>query len=156
MFDGAFHLPAAEDRSLPASTLVFVQSRDGNTGAADPSALGGGEVDLHLIYEGLSRVAADAVLVGATTVQGNDVVFSCWHPEIVALRAAYGLPRHPAQIVATTRGLPFDRTLLFNLPELRVVLVAPQPQVDQVKGDLARRPWIRPVVMSDPTQLRSA
>ena len=33
--------------------------------AAIPSSLGGGDADKHLIYEGLSRVAADAVLAGA-------------------------------------------------------------------------------------------
>ena len=29
--------------------LVFVESREGNTGADDPSTLGGGETDQHLI-----------------------------------------------------------------------------------------------------------
>jgi hypothetical protein len=50
------------------------QSRDGNTGAADPSTLGGGNTDLHLIYEGLSRVDADAVMAGAATVRAKDIV----------------------------------------------------------------------------------
>lgn len=47
-----------------ALSLVFVQSQDGNTGGADPASFGGGATDKHLIYEGLSRVAADAVLAG--------------------------------------------------------------------------------------------
>ena len=89
---------------LPAANLVFVQSRDGNTVTGDPSALGGGEADKHLIYEGLSRVAADAVLAGARTIRGGDLVLSVWRPELVALRAAMDLPRHPMQIVATLRG----------------------------------------------------
>src|SRR5262245_53079181 len=60
-YDGAFHLfDPPGDR--PAISLVFVQSRDGNTGAANPDDLGGGPTDKHLIYEGVSRVAADAVL----------------------------------------------------------------------------------------------
>jgi hypothetical protein len=37
--------------------------------------------DKHLIYEGLSRAAADAVLAGAATVRAGDIVFSVWHPE---------------------------------------------------------------------------
>ena len=64
-YGGPFHLFAAPpDR--PAISLVFVQTRDGNTGAPNPEDLGGGPTDKHLIYEGLSRVAADAVLAGAT------------------------------------------------------------------------------------------
>ena len=53
-------------------------------------ALGGGETDKHLIYEGLSRVAADAVLAGAETIRGGDIVLSVWHPELVRLRASLG------------------------------------------------------------------
>ena len=79
---------------------------DGNTGAADPSTLGGGRDRQALIYEGLSRVAADAVLSGAETLRGGDMVLSVWHPELVALRRSLGLPRHPVQVVATLRGLP--------------------------------------------------
>jgi hypothetical protein len=72
MFDGPFYVSASPSNDpgtdLPSTSLVFVRSRDGNTGAADPSSLGGGEADKHLIYEGLSRVAADAVMAGAETV----------------------------------------------------------------------------------------
>jgi len=64
LYDGPFHI-AADSRATGAKTplvsLVFVQSRDGNTGTGDPGDLGGGPLDQHLIYEGLSRVAADAV-----------------------------------------------------------------------------------------------
>ena len=125
MFDGPFYVSLAgrSPDGLPSTNLVFVQSRDGNTGAADPSSLGGGEADKHLIYEGLSRVAADAVLAGAETVRGGRIVLSVWHPELVALRASLRLPRHPVQIVATLRGLDFDAACLFNMPALRVVVV---------------------------------
>ena len=66
-FGGPFYLfnPPA---SGPAISLVFVQSRDGNTGAANPADLGGGATDQRLIYEGLSRVAADGVMAGASTI----------------------------------------------------------------------------------------
>src|SRR3712207_8639295 len=53
----------------------------------------GGATDKHVIYEGLSRVAADAVLAGAGTVRGAQLIFSVWHPELVALRSGVGLPR---------------------------------------------------------------
>src|SRR5215470_3705990 len=96
-YGGDFDLVVPPDGQT-ALSLVFVQSSDGNTGAADPSTLGGGPTDKHLIYEGLSRVAADGVLAGATTVRGN-TFFSVWHPELVALRDALRLPRHPAQMV---------------------------------------------------------
>jgi 5-amino-6-(5-phosphoribosylamino)uracil reductase len=145
-FDGSWYLSRAASDDVPATSLVFVQSRDGNTGAKDPSALGGGEADKHLIYEGLSRVAADGVMAGAETVRGGNIVLSTWHPELVALRQSLGLPRHPAQIVATLRGLTFEG-LLFNVPELRVILVTVGACSDLMLTEIADRPWITTVQM---------
>ena len=68
MFGGLFYVSPSASGVLPATSLVFVQSRDGNTVTPDPASLGGGEADKHLIYEGLSRVAADAVLAGARSI----------------------------------------------------------------------------------------
>src|SRR6267378_407864 len=70
MFDGPFYLSPSRDEGLPSTSLAFVRSREGNTVAENPSLLGGGEADKHVIYEGLSRVAADAVLSGAETIRG--------------------------------------------------------------------------------------
>ena len=89
--DFGLAIPHAEHTGL---SLVFVQSRDGNTGAANPGEFGAGATDQHLIYEGLSRVAADAVLAGAGSVH-TQTFFSVWHPEMVSLRGSLGLPRHP-------------------------------------------------------------
>lgn len=155
VFGGPFYLsPPRDDR--PSTSLVFVQSRDGNTAAQNPSTLGGGELDRHVIYEGLSRVAADAVLGGAQTIRGGRIVFSVWHPELVALRRSLGLPRHPIQTVATLRGLPFDDALIFNVPELRVVLLTVRSWAALMHDHLQRRPWITPVVMETPEELPSA
>ena len=101
-FGGPFYLFNIPP-DIPAISLVFVQSRDGNTVADNPGDLGGGPTDLHLIYEGLSRVAADAVLAGASSV-GPNTFFTVHHPELVALRLALGLPRHPQQIVLSKKG----------------------------------------------------
>jgi riboflavin biosynthesis pyrimidine reductase len=155
LFDGNFYVSRATD-SLPSTSLVFVQSKDGNTGAANPSTLGGGEADKHLIYEGLSRVAADAVLAGAQTIRGGKIVLSVWHPELVSLRASLGLPRHPVQIIATLRGLPFEESLILNIPELRVVLITIPSWVALMHEHLAARPWITPVVMETPADLPDA
>jgi riboflavin biosynthesis pyrimidine reductase len=146
MFDGPFHVSAAPSNELPSTSLVFVQSRDGNTGAADPSSLGGGEADKHLVYEGLSRVAADAVLAGAETVRGGRLVLSVWHPELVALRASLRLPRHPVQIVATLRGLDF-RGRLFDTPQLRVVIVTVGACTELMITPVADRPWMTLLTM---------
>ena len=146
MFDGPFHLSAAPSNDLPSTSLVFVQSRDGNTGAADPSSLGGGEADKHLIYEGLSRVAADAVLAGAETIRGGRLVLSVWHPELVALRASLRLPRHPVHIVATLRGLDF-RGRLFDTPQLRVVVVTVGACTELMVTPVADRPWMTLLTM---------
>ncbi len=138
--DGFFLSPVPRD--LPAVSLVFVQSRDGNTGADNPGDLGGGDTDLHLIYEGLSRVAADAVLAGATTTAGR-VFFSVWRPELVALRESLGLPRHPAQIVVTQAGrIDLDGTLLFNVPSVPVYILAGEGARERLSRALQDRPWI--------------
>jgi riboflavin biosynthesis pyrimidine reductase len=146
LFDGPFYL-APPSPDLPATSLVFVQSLDGNTGAKNPATLGGGEADKHLIYEGLSRVAANAVLSGAETVRGGDIVLSVWHPELVSLRASLGLPRHPIQIVATRRGLPLEDSLMFNVPEVPVILLTEQESKDRMSEQLRQRPWITAVVL---------
>ncbi|HMJ84858.1 MAG TPA: dihydrofolate reductase family protein [Vicinamibacterales bacterium] len=146
MFDGPFYVSAAPSNELPSTSLVFVRSHNGNTGAADPSSLGGGEADKHLIYEGLSRVAADAVMAGAETVRGGRIVLSIWHPELVALRASLRLPRHPVQIVATLRGLDFSGRL-FSTPELRVVVVTVGAGTELTVTPVAQRPWMTVLTM---------
>jgi len=156
LFDGPFYMTPPPVRPRPVCSLVFVQSADGNTGAANPGTLGGGDTDKHLIYEGLSRVAADAVLAGAETVRGTDLVLSVWHPELVALRTSLGLPRHPAQIIATVRGVDLDGSLLFNVPDLQVLLLTVGPAVARMREGLAARPWIASVVMKTPADLPGA
>src|SRR5262245_24287311 len=112
-FDGPFFESRGDGVSLG---VVFVRSRDGDTGTRNPGALGGGAVDEHLIYEGLSRVLADAVIVGAGTLH-DDAFFTVWRPELIALRRAAGLPRHPAQVVMSADGsVRPGEWLLFNVP----------------------------------------
>jgi riboflavin biosynthesis pyrimidine reductase len=131
-----------------ALSLVFVQTKDGNTGGPNPGAFGGGATDKHLIYEGLSRVAADAVLAGARSVH-RDAFFSVWHPELVALRASLMLPRHPTQIVVSKRGrLDFDARL-FNLPDVPVFLIAGDECAARQESGLRARPWIRVIPLSE-------
>ena len=140
-YEGEFGLvrPAPMQTAL---SLVFVQTKDGNTGGPNPGAFGGGATDQHLIYEGLSRVAADAVLAGAGSVH-QDAFFSVWHPELVALRESLGLPRHPAQLVVSKRGrVDFD-ALLFNVPGLRVFLLAGEECIARRETSLRERPWVR-------------
>jgi riboflavin biosynthesis pyrimidine reductase len=147
LFDGPFYLSPPASPQLPACSLVFVQSWDGNTSAPDPAVLGGGTTDTHLIYEGLSRVAADAVLAGAETVRGSEGIFSVWHPELVDLRMSLGLPRHPIQIVATIRGLELDDRLRFNLPDVRVVLLTVASAAQRMHHAIRVRPWITVLLM---------
>jgi riboflavin biosynthesis pyrimidine reductase len=155
LFDGPFFVtPAHRDR--PACSLVFVQSADGNTGARDPSTLGGGATDKHLIYEGLSRVAADAVLAGAETVRSGRVLLSVWHPELVALRAALGKPRHPTQIVASLRGLDIEGGLIYNVPEIPVVILTVHDAAQRMQPAVQKRRWIRVVTMRGPGDLAAA
>jgi riboflavin biosynthesis pyrimidine reductase len=156
LFDGPFYLSPAATPVRPACSLVFVQSSDGNTSAADPGALGGGETDSHLIFEGLSRVAADAVLAGAQTVRGSDVMFSVWHPQLVDLRMSLGLSRHPVQIVATLRGIELADTMLFNLPAVRVLLLAVPAAAERMSRAIKVRPWITLLLMEGPGDVQGA
>jgi riboflavin biosynthesis pyrimidine reductase len=156
LFGGGFHVSPARMAQRPACSLVFVQSADGNTGASNPGALGGGETDKHLIYEGLSRVGADGVLAGAETVRDANLVFSVWHPELVALRASLGLPRHPVQIIATLKGLDLEGSLLFNVPEIPVVLLTVAAAARTMPVSLGARPWVTALVMNEPAALPAA
>lgn len=142
-FDGPFFESRSDRLSLG---VVFVRSRDGDTATRDPAALGGGAVDEHLIYEGLSRVLADAVIAGAGTLH-PDAFFTVWRPELVALRRAAGLPRHPAQVVMSLDGsVRPGELLLFNLPEAPVYVLTSARGRDRLAGALSTRPWVEAVV----------
>ena len=158
MFDGPFYRTAASPTpNLPVMNLVFVQSREGNTAADDPSTLGGGETDKHVIYEGLSRVDADAVLAGAVTAREPELVFSIWHPELVALRRDLGRGRHPAQVILTRSGaLPFDNGLMFTTPELRVFVVCSTEAAVAVSRSVSSRPWIEVIDAGSPPSVSTA
>jgi riboflavin biosynthesis pyrimidine reductase len=144
LFGGPFLQSPPPGPGLPAVSLVFVQSRDGNTEADDPAALGGGDIDKHLIYEGLTRLDADAVLSGARTVGRGHLVLSVWHPELVRIRLERGHRRHPLQVVLTATGdLPIESGLLFNARELQVVILAHGALADALRERTRDRPWIQ-------------
>jgi riboflavin biosynthesis pyrimidine reductase len=158
LFDGDFLRSRRPSiAGIPATSLVFVQSRSGNTVAPDPSALGGGETDLHLVYEGLSRVDADAVVAGSATARARDLVFSVWHPDLVALRLARGRSRHPAQVVVTDRGdLRFDDGLMFQEPELRTFIIAKSGAAAGIRRRVSGRDWIEVLDAGEPLSLTRA
>jgi riboflavin biosynthesis pyrimidine reductase len=158
VFGGPFYRTARPRRpGVPRVNLVFVQSVGGNTAIDDPSAFGGGATDKHLIYEGLSRVDADAVLAGASTARDPELVFSVWRPELVALRTALGRPRHPAQIIVTSSGvLPWNRSLMLQTPELQVFVILPTRRIAEVAPQIADRPWITLVDGGEPLALTRA
>ena len=144
LFDGPFFESPAFDPSLPAINTVFVQSADGNTGTDNPFELGGGLTDKHLIYEGLSSVHADAIVTGANTIRGEQMVMAIWHPELVAPRASLGLPRYPVQVVATRNGdLDVESSLLYNVSELRVFILTEDSGAKALEPYLGKRPWIQ-------------
>jgi riboflavin biosynthesis pyrimidine reductase len=142
-FDGPFYVAPVPDGPLPGVSLVFVQSADGNTAADDPADLGGGDIDKHLIYEGLSRVAADAVLAGATTAAAPNVFFSLWHPELRALRRTLARARHPAQIVVTGRAcFNAEECLIFNVPDAPVFVLGSEIACAAIAEAARTRPWV--------------
>lgn len=155
-FDGPFFVTTPIDRRGPSCSLVFVQSADGNTVAGDPTSLGGGQTDKHVVYEGLSRVAADAVLAGADTARGGRTIFSVWHPALVELRRSLRLPRHPVQIVATLKGVDMDRGLLFNVPDIPAIVLTVSAGAAVMEKSVAERSWIRMLTMQQPGHLAQA
>ena len=155
-FGGPFYVREPVGAQLPTCSLVFVQSADGNTVAEDPASLGGGATDYHVVYEGLSRVVADAVLAGSRTGSAGKTIFSVWHPELVDLRQTMGLRRHPTQIIATLRGVDLNRGLVFNAPAVPVVLLTDAGGATIMEKSLAARPWIRLVLLRDRADLTKA
>jgi riboflavin biosynthesis pyrimidine reductase len=154
LFDGPFFESPIPAEGLPALNAVFVQSADGNTGARTPSDLGGGDTDMHLIYEGLSRVRAQGVMAGAATIRGSQMILSVWHPELVRLRDSFGLPRHPAQIVATRTGrLGIESGLMFNVPDVPVFILTTAEGAETLKPGVDERPWITIVTAPGETLL---
>jgi riboflavin biosynthesis pyrimidine reductase len=157
VFDGDFYRMPAAAGHRPAISLVFVQSRDGNTVADNPSTLGGGETDLHLVYEGLSRIDADGVLAGAATARSERILFSVWHPALVELRRSRGQHRHPAQIVLTDSGnVPIERGLMFNEPSLRVFIITRSSTAAGLRARLGDRRWVEIIDAGDPVSLTQA
>ncbi|HTM25303.1 MAG TPA: dihydrofolate reductase family protein [Vicinamibacterales bacterium] len=139
-FDGPFYQARGDSLGV-----VFVRSAEGNTGAKNPSSFGGGAVDQHLIYEGLSRVAADGVVVGAGTLHPGSF-FSVWRRELIELRAELGRPRHPAQIVLSADGsVRVEDVLLFNVPEVPVFVITSPRGRERLLPALDVRPWITPI-----------
>jgi riboflavin biosynthesis pyrimidine reductase len=154
-FDGPFWYSGPTEAEWPSMNLVFVQSRDGNTGSDEPSMLGGGETDKHLIYEGLSRVLADAVMTGAHTARGLGPL-SVWHPTFIEMRGALGKPRHPAQIIVTSTGAVQVDQLMFNVPELTVIVVTTDAGAERLTPAAASRPWLRVISTGVFLDLRAA
>jgi riboflavin biosynthesis pyrimidine reductase len=157
LFDGDFYRSTYVNLDIPVTNLVIVESREGNTGADDPATLGGGQTDKHLIYEGLSRVDADAVLAGATTARADELVLSVWHPELVALRRNLGRTRHPAHVIVSSRSaLHIETALMFQVPEIRVYLVTTSDAASSLRLQVATRPWIQVIDGGQPLSMRTA
>lgn len=157
LFDGDFYRSTYVNLDIPVTNLVIVESQEGNTGADDPATLGGGTTDKHLIYEGLSRVDADAILAGATTARSDELVLSVWHPELVALRRALGRTRHPAHVIVSSRSaLRIETALMFQVPEIPVYLVTTSDAASSLRLQVATRPWIQVVDAGQPLSMRTA
>jgi riboflavin biosynthesis pyrimidine reductase len=101
-------------------------------------------------------VAADGVLAGAETIRGTELILSVWHPELVSLRESLGLPRHPVQMVATRRGVDMDGALVFNVPEVAVIVLTTAAGAVSMQNGFARRPWVTPVLMEGTDDLTGA
>ena len=149
LFDGPFYLSPLPQR-VPACHLVFVQSLDGNTGARNPQTLGGGETDKHLIYEGLARVSADAVLAGCPRFVAGAWSFPCGIPsssDCARLSASRVIRSRSSPRAAVSPSIASFSTIFPNIPALRVVLLTAPGGIAVMREALAERPWITPIVV---------
>lgn len=158
LFDGDFYRSASTYADhLPSVGLFVARSLSGELVAGHPLLEGADETSRHLIHEGLSRVDADAVLGSLGAVGAPDVVFSVWHPEMIALRQHAGRDRHPTQVVITSSAdLPYDKCLLFQEPELKVIIVTTTHMTQPLVARLRDRPWIDVLDAGEPLSLFSA
>jgi riboflavin biosynthesis pyrimidine reductase len=62
---------------------------------------------------------------------------------LIALRKSIDLPRHPAQIVVSKRGRLDINALLFNVPDVRVFLIAGDECIARHESAVRARPWVR-------------
>lgn len=162
LFGGHFYASATSQPELPSTNVVFVRSNDGNTGEDNPGNLGAGETDHKALYEGLSRVHADAVAAGASTIRSNDgspvrVFFSVWRDEMVKLRQSLGKPRHPAQIIISGRGeIDMSKSLIFNGPaDVRVFVLTTDRGFDALLPQASRREQVILVRTGDELDLKA-
>jgi riboflavin biosynthesis pyrimidine reductase len=85
------------------------------------------------------------------------MVFSVWHPELIALRRDLGKPRHPSQIVASVGGnLEVENGLMFNQTEVPVFVLTTDRGKGALAGALSRRPWIHLINMGEKPALEEA
>lgn len=155
LFDGEFYRSGRSyGDQLPALSLFVGRSRSGHLVAGRELLRRVGETSRHLIHEGLSRVDADAVLGSISATSDRDIVFSVWHPELVALRRTLGLNRHPAQVIVTSSGeLPYDDCLLFQESTLRVIVVTTSGVAPALSDRLRDRPWVEVIDAGEPLSL---
>lgn len=145
LFDGVFYRSRARSDDFPLLSAVFVRSKNGNTDteSGNPGDLGGGETDLHLIYEGMSRVDADGVMAGANTIRGSNMVFGVWHSELIKLRQQLKPDRpYPAQIIVTASGrIDIENELMFNLPDIPVYVITTDEGMWRINSSSKLGPW---------------
>ena len=127
---------------------------DGNTGAADPSTFGGGETDKHLIYEGLSRVAADGVLAGRA--KRCAAATSCSRsgtPSSSRCAARSACPAIPRRSSRRCSGIASTQADVQRAGAARHRHHRAHRRRDMATRAARSRPWIETLVMPDATAL---
>lgn len=159
LFDGDFHRSAGPaSPELPSVSLLLTDVSAAAAGSREPDWVAAlGATVPHLLFEGLTRVDADAVLGGMATATERNQVCSVWHPELVELRAARGLPRHPVQVLVTdTADVAFDECLVFQEPSLRAIVVTRDSLARAARSRLRQCPWVEVLPAGEPLDLRLA
>lgn len=154
---GPLYIALPSDPSLPAADIIFAQTKPepgqllGNTAPlieGEVDTLGGGETDYHALYNGGSRLA-DAILAGGNTARLSGNIRSVYHPELVQLRRKLGKPDHPIQIIVTRGNINMDEQLMFNIPNVQVIVLTTQQGMEMLESATARHPQVELVLMEN-------
>ncbi len=148
-----YYSKKAHDSKLPVVNLVFVEDKNGNTGSDEPWNLGGGETDF-MIYEGASRVHVDAIIAGSKTAEG--IVLSTWHPDLLKFRTeVLKKPAFATNVLTTERGeLDIENELIFNNPELQVVILTGDSGKAKLEPKIGHRSWVHVESSGEKSDLR--
>ena len=129
---------AEAGRARPFVAATFAMTVDGklttkNHGTVDFTSR---EDKLHLIKQ---RALGDAVLVGHTTLERDNVRLGIPHPDLRAQRIARGQPAYPIRVIVSNMGLINPFLNIFQTDFAPIVIFSTTRMPRQIREQLSKR-----------------